>query len=142
MQLANKIRRFAEFAAYDVETTIFQGAFVRHPTISTLLAAVVLAAAGSAPVRAADAPVPPVAAKAAWQESRHGEVVTDDYRWLHKKDDPDVIAHLTAENAYTDAVTADIKPLADKLYAEIKGRMQEVDLSVPARGGGRDQLKP
>ena len=32
-------------------------------------------------------------------------------------------------------MTADIKPLADKLYAEIKGRIQEVDLSVPVRRG-------
>ena len=106
-----------------------------HHTITTLLAAVVVAAAGSAPARAADAPIAPVAAKTMWQESRHGEVVTDDYRWLHKKDNPDVIAHLNAENAYTEAMTADIKPLADKLYAEIKGRMQEVDLSVPTRRG-------
>ncbi|MDB5937595.1 MAG: oligopeptidase [Massilia sp.] len=104
-----------------------------HPTISTVLAAVVLAA--SASTQAADALAPPVAAKTAWQESRHGEVVTDDYRWLQKKENPDVIAHLNAENAYTEAMTADIKPLADKLYAEIKGRMQEVDLSVPARRG-------
>ena len=25
---------------------------------------------------------PPIAAKSAWQETRHGTVVTDDYRWL------------------------------------------------------------
>ncbi|MEG1117539.1 MAG: oligopeptidase B, partial [Janthinobacterium sp.] len=77
----------------------------------------------------------PVAAKTAWQETRHGTVVTDDYRWLQKKTDPAVIDYLNAENAYTAAVTAPIQPLADKLTAEIKGRMQEVDLSVPARQG-------
>ena len=104
-----------------------------HHTISTALAAVVLAATASA--QAAAIPAPPVAAKTAWQESRHGEIVTDDYRWLQKKENPDVIAHLNAENAYTEAMTADIKPLADKLYAEIKGRMQETDLSVPVRRG-------
>ncbi|MCY0913654.1 S9 family peptidase [Massilia antarctica] len=87
------------------------------------------------PAFAADSPTPPVAAKAAWQETRHGEVVTDDYRWLQKKEDPKVIAHLNAENAYTEAMTSDIAPLSDKLFAEIKGRMQEVDLSVPARIG-------
>jgi oligopeptidase B len=54
---------------------------------------------------------------------------------MHKKEKPEVIAHLEAENAYTAARTADIAPLADKLYAEIKGRIQEVDLSVPARRG-------
>jgi oligopeptidase B len=105
---------------------------VSHPTISAVLAALALAATAAG---AADSPIPPVAAKAAWQETRHGAVVTDDYRWLQKKENPDVIAHLNAENAYTDAMTADIKPLSDKLFAEIKGRMQEVDLSVPTRRG-------
>lgn len=80
-------------------------------------------------------PAPPVAAKSAWQETRHGEVVTDDYRWLQKKENPEVIAHLEAENAYTAAMTADIQPLSEKLFGEIKGRMQEVDLSVPTRQG-------
>lgn len=78
---------------------------------------------------------PPIAAKSAWQETRHGTVVTDDYRWLQKKTDPAVIDYLNAENAYTAAVTAPIQPLADKLFGEIKGRMQEVDLSVPVRIG-------
>lgn len=78
---------------------------------------------------------PPVAAKSAWQETRHGTVVTDDYRWLQKKTDPAVIDYLNAENAYTAAVTAPIQPLADTLFGEIKGRMQEVDLSVPVRMG-------
>ena len=104
---------------------------MRSPTIPAVLACLAVAAAPAM----ANTNTPPVAAKSAWQETRHGEVVTDDYRWLHKKQDPAVIAYLNAENAYTDAMTADIKPLAEKLYAEIKGRMQEVDLSVPVRRG-------
>ena len=105
------------------------------PHQSNALLAVSMALAMSHAAAGANAPTPPVAAKAAWQETRHGEVVTDDYRWLQKKEKPEVIAHLNAENAYTEAMTADIKPLADKLYAEIKGRIQEVDLSVPVRRG-------
>jgi oligopeptidase B len=104
-------------------------------TISTL--AMTLAAAGPAPAASLGAAAAaPVAAKSAWQETRHGEIVTDDYRWLHKKETAQVIDYLNAENAYTDAMTAAIQPLADKLYGEIKGRMQEVDLSVPTRRGG------
>ena len=98
-----------------------------------ILATLVLAMSNAS--AAANATTPPVAAKTPWQETRHGEVVTDDYRWMHNKDKPEVIAHLNAENAYTEAMTADIKPLSDKLYAEIKGRIQEVDLSVPVRRG-------
>jgi oligopeptidase B len=101
-------------------------------TSCTVLMSMAFAMAGA---HAASTPAPPVAAKSAWQETRHGEVVTDDYRWLQKKENAEVIAHLDAENAYTEAMTADIKPLSDKLFAEIKGRMQEVDLSAPARRG-------
>jgi oligopeptidase B len=104
-------------------------------TSRTVMISLALAMANGGAAHAASTPAPPVAAKSAWQETRHGEVVTDDYRWLHKKENPEVIAHLNAENAYTEAMTADIKPLSDKLFAEIKGRMQEVDLSVPTRRG-------
>lgn len=104
----------------------------RRSVWSSLLPALLLSTLAPCAL-AADAA--PVAAKTAWQETRHGTVVTDDYRWLQKKSDPAVIDYLNAENAYTAAVTAPIQPLADKLTAEIKGRMQEVDLSVPARQG-------
>ena len=78
---------------------------------------------------------PPVAATSQWEEVRHGETVTDPYRWLHKKEDPKVIDYLKAENAYTDAMTAHVKPLADKLFQETRARMKETDLSVPVRRG-------
>jgi oligopeptidase B len=109
---------------------------VRPRITTSVLTGLALATVFSSPAQAAGAAMtPPVAAKTAWQETRHGELVTDDYRWLQKKENPEVIAYLNAENAYTDEVTAGIKPLADKLFAEIKGRMQEVDLSVPTRRG-------
>ncbi|HWW07521.1 S9 family peptidase [Collimonas sp.] len=84
---------------------------------------------------AASAPTPPIAAKQPWQETRHGEVVTDDYHWLREKTNPKVIAYLKAENSYTQAMTKELAPLSKKLYGEIKGRMKETDLSVPTRRG-------
>ncbi len=102
---------------------------MRSTVLPTLIMSLVVAASSA---QAVDAPV---AAKGKWQEVRHGETVTDDYRWMHKKEDPAVIAHLNAENAYTAAMTADINGLSDKLYGEIKGRIKEVDLSVPTRRG-------
>jgi oligopeptidase B len=84
---------------------------------------------------AASTPVPPIAAKSVWSEVRHGETVTDDYRWLQKKEDPKVIDYLNAENTYTSAMTSGVQALADKLFAETKGRMKETDLSVPVRRG-------
>ena len=78
---------------------------------------------------------PPIAKKTEWKEVRHGETVTDDYRWMHKKTDPEVISYLNAENAYTEAHSAPFQALTDKVYSEVRGRMKENDLSVPVRRG-------
>jgi oligopeptidase B len=66
---------------------------------------------------------------------RHGDHVVDDYAWLADRDDPDTIAYLEAENAYTASVTADLAPLEQTLFEEIKSRILETDLSVPVRKG-------
>jgi len=79
---------------------------------------------------------PPSAKQVPSERSHHGDTVTDEYAWLADKDDPDTIAYLKAENAYTEAVTAGLTPLRDQIFAEIKARTQESDLSVPARKGG------
>ncbi len=44
-----------------------------------------------------------------------------------------MISYLEAENAYTADVMAPTKPLQEKLYGEILGRIQETDLSVPVK---------
>jgi oligopeptidase B len=61
--------------------------------------------------------------------------VEDPYEWLREKESPEVIAHLEAENAHTDAETAHLEGLRERLFQEIKGRVQETDLSVPTRRG-------
>jgi len=77
----------------------------------------------------------PVAPTRPVRRSHHGDDVDDPYEWLRAKDDPAVIAHLEAENAYTRARTAHLEPLRDRIFAEIKGRTLETDLSVPTRRG-------
>ena len=67
--------------------------------------------------------------------THHGDDVVDDYEWLRDKEDAAVIAHLEAENAYTDARTAHLAPLRQRIFDEIKGRTLETDLSVPTRQG-------
>ena len=59
----------------------------------------------------------------------------DDYFWLREKANPDVIAYLEAENAYTEAVMRPTKPLQETLYKEMLGRIKQTDLSVPSRIG-------
>ncbi|WP_231918455.1 S9 family peptidase [Microlunatus sagamiharensis] len=61
----------------------------------------------------------------------HGDVADDPYEWLRDKDDPQVIAHLEAENAWTSALTEHLEPLVETLFGELKDRTQETDLSVP-----------
>jgi len=68
--------------------------------------------------------------------SYHGHSRTDDYDWLRAKDDPAVIAHLEAENDYTQARTAHLADLRQQLFDEIKSRTLETDLSVPTRVRG------
>jgi len=79
---------------------------------------------------------PPTAKQVPTQRTYHGDTVIDEYAWLAAKDDPDTIAYLTAENAYTEAATAGLAGLRDQVFAEIKARTQESDLSVPVRKGG------
>lgn len=78
---------------------------------------------------------PPVAAVRPVVREHHGDRVEDPYEWLRDGEDPDVIAHLKAENAYAEAVTAGLEPLRHKLFHEIKGRVRETDLSVPVASG-------
>ncbi|GLI29262.1 MULTISPECIES: S9 family peptidase [Brachybacterium] len=65
----------------------------------------------------------------------HGDVVVDPYEWMRDKTDPEVIAHLEAENAYADARTAHLGALRARLVEEFVGHTQETDLSVPVRRG-------
>jgi oligopeptidase B len=81
------------------------------------------------------APSAPVAARVPSDRIHHGDVFVDDYEWMRAKDDPRVLEHLEAENAYTDARTASLAPLRQRIYDEISARTQETDLSVPVREG-------
>ena len=79
---------------------------------------------------------PPAAKQVPHKLTTHGHVRVDPYYWLNDRDAPEVIAHLEAENAHTDAVMEPTKGLQDDLFEEIKGRIQETDLSVPYRDRG------
>ncbi|MFT4258445.1 S9 family peptidase [Microbacterium sp.] len=78
----------------------------------------------------------PAAARRPIVRTHHGDAVEDPYEWLRDKDSSEVIAHLESENAYTEERTAHLADLREKLFQEIKGRVQETGLSVPTRRGG------
>jgi oligopeptidase B len=77
----------------------------------------------------------PIADRRPTTRTHHGDTVDDPYEWLRAKDAADVIGHLEAENAHTEASTAHLADLRERLFQEIKGRVQETDLSVPTRRG-------
>ncbi|WP_277455207.1 S9 family peptidase [Janibacter sp. DB-40] len=78
---------------------------------------------------------PPVADKREHVRSHHGDDVLDPYEWMRDGEDPDVLAHLEAENAYAESTTAHLAPLRRRLFDEIKERTLETDLSVPIASG-------
>ena len=78
----------------------------------------------------------PIARRVPTERTHHGDTVIDEYAWLAAKDDPETIAYLKAENAYTEHRTAGLAGLRETLFTETKTRTQETDLSVPTRKGG------
>lgn len=90
----------------------------------------------TASVGADTAPAPPVAPRVEHREVRHGATVIDDYFWLREKSNPEVVKYLEAENAYTQAMTANLQPFEETLYKEMLGRIKQTDLSVPVRERG------
>lgn len=88
----------------------------------------------ASPTPAVPLPAPPVAAKKPHEvRAPHGAVRQDEYYWLRddSREDPEMLAYLQAENAYTDAAMAPLEGLKEKLYQELIGRVKQDDSSVP-----------
>ena len=92
------------------------------------------------------APKPPTAAKRPTPDRRHGHERSDPYAWLRDPNwrevmrdpsrlDPEIRAHLEAENAYTAEALAPLDGLRTSLYEELRARIKEDDASVPLRDG-------
>jgi oligopeptidase B len=81
-------------------------------------------------------PIAPVAEKRPHELTIHGDVRVDDYYWLRERTDPQVLAYLEAENAYTSAVMAKTEGLQEELFEELKNRIQPDDSTVPALDAG------
>lgn len=84
---------------------------------------------------ALNAILPPVAKRIPHDVQMFGSTLSDHYAWMRHRDDPDLIPHLQAENAYAHAMMAPHADLQAALYEEMRGHMQEEDESVPYRHG-------
>ena len=78
---------------------------------------------------------PPRAPRRPHVISAHGHDREDPWFWLRERDDPEVLAYLEAENAYTDQEMAPLDALRDGLFEEMRARIKETDMSVPSRRG-------
>jgi oligopeptidase B len=75
----------------------------------------------------------------AWEQPvrhrHHGISREDPWHWLRERDNPKVIAHLEAENAYTASVMAPVQPLVEQLSRELLSRIEESNRSAPYPDG-------
>jgi oligopeptidase B len=78
---------------------------------------------------------PPIAKRIPHQRIHLGRTLVDEYVWLQNKVDPDVIAHLEAENAYARATLQHTESLQEQIYQEMCARIREDDSSAPQRRG-------
>lgn len=85
-------------------------------------------------------PTEPRAEERPHESQWHGETLSDPWHWLRDPgypviEDPDILAHLHAENRWFEAGMAPLRPLVDTIFAEMKGRITPDEASVPAKDG-------
>ena len=80
---------------------------------------------------------PPVAPKRYGYRVRDqfGQHFDDPWDWLRDGGNPEVRAHLEAENAWADAITAPTREAAARLVEEVKASTALTDVTVPIREG-------
>jgi oligopeptidase B len=78
---------------------------------------------------------PPIARRAPASIQAHGKTLVDPYPWMDRERDPEAIAYLEAENRYTSAAMANTQRIQEKLYREMRSRMDETDPQPPLRIG-------
>uniref|UniRef100_A0A1J3DE93 Prolyl endopeptidase n=1 Tax=Noccaea caerulescens TaxID=107243 RepID=A0A1J3DE93_NOCCA len=91
----------------------------------------------TSPIDMAESRSPPVAKKVEHVMQMFGDVRIDNYYWLRddSRCNPDMLSYLREENAYTESVMSGTKQFENQLFAEIRGRIKEDDISAPRRKG-------
>jgi len=77
----------------------------------------------------------PTAPKRPYEITQHGQTRIDNYYWMRDRTDPEVLKYLHAENDYLEEIMGHTKSLQETLYAEMKGRLKETDVTVPEKRG-------
>ncbi|WP_234399067.1 MULTISPECIES: S9 family peptidase [unclassified Pseudoalteromonas] len=79
----------------------------------------------------------PIAKKIPHLLTQHGQQRQDDYYWMRddQRQNPEVLEHLRAENAYCDAQLAASSARQEQIFSELKARIKKDDNTVPVRDG-------
>ncbi|MCK6583718.1 MAG: S9 family peptidase [Anaerolineales bacterium] len=77
----------------------------------------------------------PSAPKRRHEMTQHGVTRIDDYYWMRDRNDPETMKYLRAESDYLEEVMGHTKHLQERLFSEMKGRIQETDSTVPEKRG-------
>jgi oligopeptidase B len=122
-------------AAERSAAAVFFGSAYRPP-MRRILA--LLAAAG--PAASCATPRPPVAAERPHEIRSAFGTRVDEYYWMRDDDPerkrPEIMAHLEAEQAYTEAAMKPVAALEKTVFDEIRARIKEDDDSVPVHHHG------
>jgi oligopeptidase B len=78
----------------------------------------------------------PLAAKREQRLELHGDLRIDEYYWLKDRENPEVLEYLAAENSYREHEMAPLKGLTEELFAEMTGRLDPNESSLPIEMDG------
>jgi oligopeptidase B len=80
----------------------------------------------------------PIAKKEQQELTIHKHTRVDDYFWMNQRDSEGVLAHLKAENEYTEKYFDGLKTLENKLLDEFENRINPNEESAPFRMNGKE----
>ena len=104
---------------------------MRHRVHVAALFVLALLLALPTPAQPAAAPQPPIAKIVPHRLEQHGQARIDNYYWLKERTNPEVVAYLEAENAWTAQAMKHTEALQETLFNEMVGRLKQDDSSVP-----------
>ena len=78
----------------------------------------------------------PLAAKRDQRLELHGDLRIDEYYWLKDRENPEVLEYLATENSYREHEMAPLKGLTEELFAEMTGRLDPNESSLPIEMDG------
>ena len=77
----------------------------------------------------------PLQKKIPFTYTHSGITISDEYKWLETRNEPDVVPYLEAENKYAHDMLFELEDLRNTLFREMKGRIVDDDRSAPEKRG-------